>query len=237
MKYLFLCFFTISSIVAIQLPHQFSTNHSEYTGSELDDMIEIIDEQQLNLSNWQTTIKETQKINDISSFKKKLKGYQLNMVENDSNIKYQSNTQERGGINETVLIVRTSSEKNTYKIIYTISSTDTTTEVLDIYKNRVDSITKVLFTENAQIFSCVEAWKSGIIDIVCFIEFVKKSLDMTIIDEIKDSHFYSWTGFTPEWDESLIQDTEEFNIQIAVREGIGDRTTVTIGTPILINEY
>ncbi|WP_058308690.1 YwmB family TATA-box binding protein [Gracilibacillus massiliensis] len=237
MKYLFLCLFTISSVFAIGMPNQLSTNNAIFSGREIDDMIDIIDQQQLNLSNLQTTIKETKKINDITSFEKKLRGYQLNMVENDSHIKYQSNTQERGGINETVLIVRTSSEKNNYQVIYTISSSDTTTEVLDIYKSRLETITNDLFTGKAQSFSCVEAWKNGIIDIVCFIEFVKKSLDMTIIDEIKESHFYTWTGFTPKWDQKLIQDTEEFNLQIAVREGVGDRTTVTIGTPILINEY
>ncbi len=236
MKYLFLFLITFS-VIAYNSPNQFSLSNHTYGTAEIEEMTEIFEDQKLNLANYQTTIKETRKISNIKSFEEKIKGYQFNKVADASNKKFQSDTHEAGGINETVLIVRTNKEKHIYQIIYTIESSEATTEGLDLYKKRTKTITNDLFTKNAQKFACAEAWKSDMIDIVRFIKMLKLRLEMTIIDETKESDFYTWTGFTPKWNETLIQDTKEFNMQIAVREGVGDRTTVTIGTPILINEY
>ncbi|MGP4038881.1 YwmB family TATA-box binding protein [Gracilibacillus sp. D59] len=239
MKYFFITFAAVGMMFFIdQLLIETKSNIDNQ--NEIDDMIEIVDQQNLNLSNLQTTIKEEQEIADIQSFISRINGYQLNIQGQGvdrSRLKFVSDRQENDGISESILLVRTNEQQNRYQVIYTITLNKTTPEGLKEYKEKIKTITNGLFTENAQSFSCVEAWKSGIIDIVCLIDFVKSTLNMTVIDETKESHFYTWTGFTPNWENELKQNDEEINLQIAVRERIGDRTTVTIGTPILIHEY
>ncbi|SFM16260.1 TATA-box binding [Gracilibacillus orientalis] len=239
MKYLFILLATVGMMFFVdQLFIETKTNIANQ--KEIDDMIELVEEQNLKLSNLQTTIRESMEISDIDSFISKINGYQLTIQKNDeehNRLKFDSDRQENSDITETLLLVRTNEQENQYQVIYTISMTETAPAVLKVYKEKINSMTNELFTENAQYFSCVDAWKDGIIDIVCFIDFVKSTLNMTIIDETKEPHFNTWTGFTPKWENKLKQNDEEINLQIAVRERIGDRTTVTIGTPILIHEY
>ncbi|GAE92496.1 hypothetical protein JCM21714_1500 [Gracilibacillus boraciitolerans JCM 21714] len=234
MKYLFLFLFlfTWSSIFALHVESHKDTNNVK----QIEDMLELVDQQNLNLLKWQTIIKETREINNINQFKDHLKGYQMSVTKNKSHITFTKDTQETGGFNEQILLVKANMQ-NTYQVIYIIESSKTTTEVLEAYKKRMNTITSDLFTKNAQTFSCIEAWKNDIIDIVRFINIVNSTLKMSIIDETKENNFYTWTGYTKKWTDTIQQDEKEFNIQIAVRAGLGDRTNVTIGTPILINEY
>lgn len=239
MKYLFITLVTVGMMFWIDQT-LIETKTDMDNDNEIDDMIEIVDQYNLQLSNLQTTIKESRKITDINSFIATINGYQLSMQENEENsrIKFESDRQESTGISESLLLVRTDEQKNHYQVIYTITSTEAAPDVLNLYKERTRTITNELFTENAQYFTCVEAWNDGIIDIVCLINFLNKRLNLTIIDEINEPHFHSWTGFTPDWNNKLKQQNDEkINVQIAVRERIGERTTVTIGTPILIHEY
>ncbi|WP_018930773.1 YwmB family TATA-box binding protein [Gracilibacillus lacisalsi] len=239
MKYFFILLATVGMMFSVdQLLTETKTNIENQ--KEIDELIELVEEQDLQLSNLQTTIKEEMEIADIESFISEINGYQLDIQEKDQDknrLKFSSDRQENNGITESILLVRTNEQEEQYQVIYTITATETAPEVLKVYKEKIKTITNGLFTKNAQYFSCVEAWKDGIIDIVCFINFVKTRLNMTITDEIKEPDFYTWTGYTPKWNNKLQLNDEEINLQIAVRERIGDRTTITIGTPILIHEY
>ncbi|WP_208590747.1 YwmB family TATA-box binding protein [Gracilibacillus suaedae] len=239
MKYFFILLVTVGMMFSVdQLLTETKTNIENQ--KEIDELIELVDDQDLQLSNLQTTIRESMEITDIESFISKINGYQLDIQEKDQDnnrLKFSTDRQENTGITESILLVRINEQEEQFQIIYTITANETAPEVLKVYKEKMKEITNGLFKKNAQYFSCVEAWKDGMIDIVCFINFVKSRLDMTITDEIKEPDFYTWTGYTPKWNNKLQQNDEEINMQIAVRERIGDRTTITIGTPILIHEY
>ncbi|UOQ50259.1 YwmB family TATA-box binding protein [Gracilibacillus caseinilyticus] len=233
MKYLL---FSITAMMMIFFVQQLDAKTTEDNTKEINDMVAMIEEQDLNLANLETTIRERRTIQEISRFIDNLEGYQLTMVDDDT-YKLDSNRRNNSGVNESLLIVRTYEKKNEYQVLYTISTTKMTPEVLEKFQENIKGVTKSLFTDKAQYFSCAQAWKNGIIDIVSFINFVKSELKMSIIDEVNEPDFTTWTGYTAKWKQEIQQYDQEFNIQIAVREGIGDRSTVTIGTPILINEY
>ncbi|WP_130859281.1 YwmB family TATA-box binding protein [Gracilibacillus phocaeensis] len=203
---------------------------------EIGDMLATFQTYDLNLANLQTTIKETRKISEMDRFIESMKGYHMNIVENEKNIRFESADKNKMPTQETLLLVPTAKD-STYQIIYTISSPLDQMKVLDTYHLKVKKVTNELFSQNAQYFSCLEAWKDDIIDIVSFIKFVKKQLDITIIDEINEPEFYTWTGYTKQWTNKLKQQDDDINVHIAVSERIGDKTNITIGTPILITEY
>ncbi|GAB2551769.1 YwmB family TATA-box binding protein [Gracilibacillus alcaliphilus] len=204
---------------------------------EVKEMAATLEGYDLELTTLQTTIKETLEIDQINSFIEELKGYQMNMVENNNTIRFESADQQNPSNNETLLLVPVPGKQSVYQVIYTITMPLDKTEVLDTYNKRVLKVTKGLFSQNAQYFSCLDAQKDGIIDIVSFMNFVKDKLDITIIDEIDEANFYTWTGYSKRWNKKLQQGDDNINVHIAVSERIGDQTNITIGTPILINEY
>ena len=75
------------------------------------------------------------------------------------------------------------------------------------------------------------------IDIVCLIEKISETLNLTIYDQLKDNKFQTWTGYTPKWEQSISIDDNEINTHIAVTKGSNNQSTLIIGTPILITEY
>lgn len=236
MKYLAIILSITISILFLESSTLLSST-DEPSLHELEKLLELAAEQDVNLSNWQITIKENREIEQIDRFIKLLEGYNFSKDKNSSSTKWQGNRQEKNGINESILIVRTSQEYNKYQISYTIGSQKSTSDILFLSEEKVNTVTNKFFTENAQYFACIELWKSGIIDIACFLNFVESKFNMSLVEEVKETSLKTWTGLTPVWNNELKYDNKEINFQIAIRKQIEDRTTIQIGTPILINEY
>lgn len=58
------------------------------------------------------------------------------------------------------------------------------------------------------------------------------------IEELQEETFVSLSAYTALWDDAITTAQDKMNLQIAVRtDGLGGRTTVTIGTPIITSEY
>ncbi|MFA9457643.1 YwmB family TATA-box binding protein [Halalkalibacter sp. AB-rgal2] len=64
-------------------------------------------------------------------------------------------------------------------------------------------------------------------------------LDAQAVEELVEEQFISLSAYQPEWGSGLMTGNEHMNVQIALRdvEGMGARTRVTIGTPIITTEY
>ncbi|MBU9723410.1 MULTISPECIES: YwmB family TATA-box binding protein [Bacillaceae] len=63
-----------------------------------------------------------------------------------------------------------------------------------------------------------------------------------VVEEVQEDNFVSLSALTPHWNNKLITNGQEMNLQAAVRqldynEGLGGKTTVTIGTPLITTEY
>ena len=97
-----------------------------------------------------------------------------------------------------------------------------------------------IFQENATIYACV----FGTVD-----DMMKNSLiemSKNVVTEFKakpseqllEQDFLSVSARTPMWEDAIPIANGEMNIQIAMRtDGMGDKTTVVIGTPIITSEY
>lgn len=212
---------------------------SEPTTYEVEKLLQFTDDLDLKLSNWQITIKENREIIDIARFIDNMSGYKLTK-DTDNPIKWSGNRQEMSGIDESILLVRTNEKENKYQISYTISfdsENSIKADGLHAANKKLKTITKDLFTRDAQYFSCIEVWNNGKIDIAYFLKKAELNLNMTIYDEVNEPILQTWTGWTAEWENSLRHHNKKINCQIAIKKGIDDRTTIQIGTPILINEY
>ncbi|SES10897.1 TATA-box binding [Gracilibacillus ureilyticus] len=202
---------------------------------ELEDMVEAAESNGFRLKTWSMIIREKRQIPNINSFIRNIEGYSFIELTDDGARKFVADGQNKNGANESILIVETGS--NQYQIIYEISSLSFTEEVRNYYAEKLSRITNELFTSNAQNFTCIEAVSDDIIDIVCLIKKITKKLQFATQTQLKDKHFTTWTGYTPEWDQIMEIDNQPINAQIALKNTEDHQTTLIIGTPILVTEY
>lgn len=53
-----------------------------------------------------------------------------------------------------------------------------------------------------------------------------------------EPNFVSVSAFTNEWKESIKTEKHQMNLQVSLRNaGMGEKLTVTVGTPIVTTEY
>jgi hypothetical protein len=97
-----------------------------------------------------------------------------------------------------------------------------------------------IFQENVISFACM----SGVIDDKINLSLVQKSKQLlkefqaSPVENLQEQDFLSVSAKTPLWEDFIPTNNNEMNIQIALRtDGMGDKTTVVIGTPIITSEY
>ncbi|WP_413377965.1 YwmB family TATA-box binding protein [Alkalihalobacillus sp. 1P02AB] len=66
-----------------------------------------------------------------------------------------------------------------------------------------------------------------------------ESLDAKQVEALEEESFVSFSAYLEDWEQAILTNGEEMNLQLAIRQeqGLGSRTTVTIGTPIITTEY
>jgi TATA-box binding len=58
------------------------------------------------------------------------------------------------------------------------------------------------------------------------------------IESLKEDSFISTTAYSPLFGETIQTMTDEINLQLGVRkQGLGGKTTIVVGTPIITVEY
>ncbi|GER66388.1 membrane protein [Weizmannia acidilactici] len=104
----------------------------------------------------------------------------------------------------------------------------------------VSDRTGILYAEKPMVFSCIKGEFSDKIDNVLLYEkkALLKRLDATEIETMEEKNFYAVSGYSPKFSEDLAVKKREMNVQIGLRNsGLGGKTTVVIGTPIITIEY
>ncbi|MDQ0162602.1 YwmB family TATA-box binding protein [Aeribacillus alveayuensis] len=109
-------------------------------------------------------------------------------------------------------------------------------EINHYFKNEILS----KFKGNYTIFTCVKGYTSDKMKSVLHLK-ADRILDKfraKSIESLTESDFISISGYTPKWDSTIPTKNGNMNIQIALRSaGLGGKTTVIVGTPIITTEY
>ncbi|AIE61535.1 YwmB family TATA-box binding protein [Bacillus methanolicus] len=107
-------------------------------------------------------------------------------------------------------------------------------------KNQFPERLTDIFRGNATIFSCIKGE---------FNDNIEKALPNNVknllhafngkeIEALKEDRFISLSAYSPLFTTSIKKNQDRLNLQIAVRnEGLGGKTTVVVGTPIITIEY
>lgn len=143
---------------------------------------------------------------------------------------------------ENLQIVANLNEKNIIHgfILYEIKGTKWNKNVQHVIKVKLDDISSNIFHKTTVFFSCLKGEFGDKIDGV----IAKKSKEMVndfkgkIIEKLEEKDFTSLTVQSPYFSYEMQTENGSFNVQIALREnGIDEKTTFVIGTPIITIEY
>lgn len=139
-----------------------------------------------------------------------------------------------------IMATHTNQPVDTY-IVYRVSGKEWTKQTTSFfttsqYKNRLTDI----FLGKPTIFSCIKGEFSDKMDTVLpkKVNNLMKSFQAKEIEALKEDKFMSVTAHSPLFNESIQNKKNHMNLQIGVRQqGLGAKTTIVVGTPIITIEY
>lgn len=139
----------------------------------------------------------------------------------------------------TVIITPHNQEYITY-LIYQANGDSTVKDSLDFINAGVKNRHSHLFRKNTKIFTSVTG---TIHDKLNFglnmkAEEILNNFSATKVEELNEETFISFSAYTTLWDTYIETNQKKMNLQVALRnDGMGGKTTITIGTPIITTEY
>src|SRR5699024_90399 len=127
------------------------------------------------------------------------------------------------------------------EIIAVISGENWDERIKKRYVSTINALPEKMFTNQAHEFACLTTHTNGKMSSDDFLETYKQDLNIEQVSTQTDNVQHSTVkkiiyGYTPLWKQSINIENEALNVQIAVSGNKGN-TKLTIGTPILINEY
>jgi hypothetical protein len=204
-------------------------------------LADLLTEEQINIDKWSFHARESL---DTSNREESLKTLMDQFPQ--WNWKTQGNSEKwkatgvfttEMGISETISIL--SSEGHSY-LIYEVQGSGWTEKTKDSLRKQIYPKIDAIFHGKATVFSCVYSELDGNMyesvsnDVTKFLQ----TFQAEEIETLREDNFVSTTAYSPLFSESINGETEKFNFQIGLRkQGLGEKTTLVVGTPILTIEY
>lgn len=217
---------------------------NEYTTDPLYTLTEIATANQLPITGWEVTTRETvekSKMDDIVNDGRN--SHLVAVSEDENSIKYnivQAEKPTHVDVQQYMIIAKNNPDQ--VELIAVISGTEWHETIQEEYDITRDRLMETFFHRNPETFTCIELLDGDTIENRAVIDIYTESLALVHMEEQFDNLEMSRLkkqiyGYTPLWNEKLIVDSVPYNLQIAATELETGEMAYTIGTPILINEY
>lgn len=225
-------FFLFTSIGAAQTVEE----------DELIQLATVIEENNLAIENWEVMFKRKSSKKYTLSLLEQLKNsYLVTVTEDENKLKYVVNEKEKNNAFSVQYNVLITKQSNKSEIITVIKGSNWNRFIMEAYQSFVQTKNE-MFTQTSQKYTCLETKDSGIIDVGLLLKNIKEQLNLSHIvtqtDTVEQSvHKNLLYGYTPLWDQKIWIDTKPMNVQIVEKAAGLNQSNLTIGTPILVNEY
>lgn len=211
--------------------------------SEIEQLADFVADQQLPVKEWQVVTKEKMNESSIKEILKELKNsHKGSRTEDENIIKFLFRDTHKGkSVNVIYSVMLPKSKGSNPELTMVIEGHAWNQEIKSEYQTVIHSISSKYFTSNKRIFSWLKTETGGIIHNGVFekeirnflnLQHTKTQLDTTT--NVERKYIY---GYTEKWDEKITIEEIPTNVQIAITQEKNGHTEVTLGTPILINEY
>ncbi|HLR61483.1 MAG TPA: YwmB family TATA-box binding protein [Lentibacillus sp.] len=212
---------------------------------EMTDLASLVTGSDLSVDSWQVTIKEKMSKDAINRVLQKLKNknsYKVSSTEDENTVKYFfGRGQKNAKLSESYSVVIPKNPMYEPELVAVLQGDDWNDKISVDYIDRINDIHMSYFTKKSTKFACLSTTIGGKIDSGYFFERLKKTLQLSNIREQTDNVEHSTVkkimyGYTPIWEQS-IKMKQPMNFQAVVENAAQNSVRLTIGTPILINEY
>ncbi|WP_175637779.1 YwmB family TATA-box binding protein [Metabacillus schmidteae] len=212
--------------------------------SKLSTIAEKMENKDLEISKWSLYSKkfvENKSIKELKQMTKQYRQYTWTFEQEDDVFKaigVYENTEKNITEKLQFLATLTNDQEQSY-IIYEVIGTGTNrnwNEVDEFFAQRSFDI----FHENPTIYACIEGIVGDKMEEVLNLTMDELLTEFSAkpIEELTEQDFLSVSAKTSLWEDFIPTKEDSMNIQIALRsDGMGAKTTVVIGTPIITSEY
>jgi hypothetical protein len=234
-------------VLALCLVILFFTNTviaKESDTNELIDIAAMILENNLQIQDWEVTMKEHRDAAHLKEMVQELSNsYSVTKHENENSIIYSvKDTHKKGTITVNYNVIFPKDNRYQSELVITINGSSWGEDVESTYVNLMSLLNGKYFTDNVRIFSCMSTRASAIIEndniVENFTEKLKLRHKKTQNDKLKSTRNVEYIyGYTSKWGQKITIQDKPVNVQIVSQTLASGDVQYTIGTPILINEY
>ncbi|KGX87301.1 YwmB family TATA-box binding protein [Pontibacillus marinus] len=208
----------------------------------LRDISDFLKQHEVPIESWEVIMKKQIHHEEIPSYVQKLQtqypDFTLTKKEGKKSNKYILNRQKAGGISEQFIVIASKEVRPYAEVLYKASGESWNPDIRRDFSPRLLTIKAERFAENTTIFTCLTTKSSGKIDGVLLLEKFRSRLQIEKLQTLNENEFISNTGYTSHWNQALpYMDKGIMNVQYALRQDMGGKTTLTFGTPIITSEY
>lgn len=246
----------IISIVLVQFGNRpiEATKSSKSNAPEAGDLITLAERLQgekIEIAEWSihareklTSVNNSKELeNYIKTIKKQFPTWDWTEATSASATQWEASAHSKdpSTFQESVKIVSTHTKQSTQAyVIYELKGQHWTEHTVKHLNTGLPSTFSNIFRTKPQIFSCVKAEIDD--KMVSALSQTKTGLleafNANEIESLSESSFISVTASSPLFAESLKRNQESINLQLALRtHGMGAKTTLVVGTPIITIEY
>lgn len=214
---------------------------------DLLNIIAILKDEEIHIKEWSLYAREKadhfQSLEEVKehaeSLKEKFPDWKWTINENLSHWELIGTNRTEGRKEYIKILSPTTNSSQTY-MIYELKGSHLNKESEHFIKEKWSATVFDIFRGNATIFSCIKGEFSDNINTT-----LPKSINRLMalfqaekIESIEENDFVSTSAYSPLFADSIKNNDKEMNVQIGMRnEGLGARTTIVVGTPIITIEY
>jgi hypothetical protein len=236
------------SAIAIMYQYSLGEAKGKEPFTEIKAMAHVLQQNGAKIEEWVIYTREySQTVKDHATFLQKAnelkeKHHQFQWtVKKDNDIWKATGLYEHSSVKEKIQLVMTVTNKKpqTY-ILYEVKgfgwSDANSKTVLEAIRKNLSKI----FVKEPTLFSCVKGEFSDKMKGVLLKQayHLLHEFEATPVEALEEETFVSISAYTGQWENVLPTKTHPMNIQLALRkEGLGGKTTVVVGTPIITIEY
>ncbi|MED4590515.1 YwmB family TATA-box binding protein [Priestia flexa] len=235
-------------IVGVIVYYGSYVTNAQASNSTLEKMVNVLNKEAVEMKEWSLYARE--EATDVTSLvnfqmkskqlQTKYKGFKWD-IKRENGVWKAKGTRQAGSVKELIMLTYTGDKKSTggyisYELIGQEFTTQNVSDAEGIFKDNYEK----LFLTNPLIFSCIKGEINDKMESVLSLQ-VKQLLtafNAQQIESLMEESFVSVSAYTGLWEEALSSQQQEMNLQIALRKtGMGDQTTLVVGTPIITSEY
>ncbi|WP_428910087.1 YwmB family TATA-box binding protein [Niallia sp. Krafla_26] len=199
-----------------------------------------LENEQIDIDKWSIHSREQietgEKEEKLSQFKKQFSDWNWEIVEDQDHWEaIGTSTGKR--MTETISIL--SADGYSY-LMYEVTGIGWDPELKDSFSTIIFPTLDKIFHSNPTVFSCIYSELDGNMNesVSAHLTNLLHVFQAEELEMLREDNFVSATAYSPLFTESIKGHTEEFNLQLGLRnQGLGEKTTLVVGTPIITIEY